>query len=532
MRVGLLAFMVTFSFALMARDIVNPALQELKNLSLNGEIDFKNYSGVYAPGFFYNHNTRQFDFDDDLYIKKYFERNYPSPVFELDELIRGNEEQMLCSDYSLAEDFSYIRYLFRLLTVSYIFEALKDYHTTLYELGLNRNLCSLSWRNTFGHCTSNGSEMKKFIERIKSQYLKNFDEGGLTKKKKEEIDSWLKNFTQNLSTLQTKRISQARVWEWCKKNRSSCNNITLNQLEKIISSSCQVDKDLLWATCSEGDQLYGLSKIPEALFLVKTSNAINALKSGQGTACIDRFKNYFQTKESQYANLPLLFSSVNNQMFAQKKTYQQGALFLMGALKEFEDKGLDNFLMNTPTPTPVPTLAPTPKPTLTPTPTPTLTPTPKPTLTPTPTPTPTPLALSAFELAVKKRVDGNLESVAVDMVKLPNDYVFSNEEAFKLQGLVTKGYQSRAAMLEMKKNDNFGGHDLPIRLRFLRYLIDKDNHQGLYNIVSVIGARFYLLNDIEEKSDPVFVELRNDSTTQNKWQIYILREPPTNKGKK
>ena len=87
---------------------VNASIQELKNLSLNGEVDFKHYYGVYAPAFIYNSNTRSFVFDDDLFIKKYFEFNYSSPLFDLKEQLAKTEEQMLCSDYSLAQDYSYI----------------------------------------------------------------------------------------------------------------------------------------------------------------------------------------------------------------------------------------------------------------------------------------------------------------------------------------------------------------------------------------------------------------------------------------
>ena len=69
----ILSSTVCFPTLGLGKNQVNPGVQELKNLSLNGELDFKHYYGVYAPSFIYNSNTRSFSFDDDLFIKKYFE---------------------------------------------------------------------------------------------------------------------------------------------------------------------------------------------------------------------------------------------------------------------------------------------------------------------------------------------------------------------------------------------------------------------------------------------------------------------------
>jgi flagellar biosynthesis regulator FlbT len=58
----------------------------------------------------------------------------------------------------------------------------------------------------------------------------------------------------------------------------------------------------------------------------------------------------------------------------------------------------------------------------------------------------------------------------------------------------------------------------------LKYLIDTENHQGLYNITTVLGQKFFVNNDIEKKDRAVYIELRNDATTKNHWQIILMRK--------
>ena len=57
---------------------------------------------------------------------------------------------------------------------------------------------------------------------------------------------------------------------------------------------------------------------------------------------------------------------------------------------------------------------------------------------------------------------------------------------------------------------------------FLKYLIDFDYHQGLWNILAILGDHFYVLNDIEKKSDPIKIHLSNDLSTNYGWQIEVV----------
>ncbi len=58
-------------------------------------------------------------------------------------------------------------------------------------------------------------------------------------------------------------------------------------------------------------------------------------------------------------------------------------------------------------------------------------------------------------------------------------------------------------------------------------MVDKEMHQNLFNVIQVVGDKFYIKNDIDsgvEKLD--FIQLKNDVTTGYQWQLLIL-EPNT-----
>ncbi len=78
------------------------------------------------------------------------------------------------------------------------------------------------------------------------------------------------------------------------------------------------------------------------------------------------------------------------------------------------------------------------------------------------------------------------------------------------------------ALEDMKKFDKLGTDQEPVLLRFLKFLIDQNNHQGLYNIQLVLGENFWIVNDIDDVKKPVFIRLLNDETTKNRWTIILM----------
>ena len=93
------------------------------------------------------------------------------------------------------------------------------------------------------------------------------------------------------------------------------------------------------------------------------------------------------------------------------------------------------------------------------------------------------------------------------------DYPEIKKDFLKIRSSLEK-FQTRKSLDIMKRIDKLGTKDQPLPLKFLKFLIDFDYHQSrLYNMVTVLGEEFYLVNDIEKKKSLVKVNLRNDKET-------------------
>ena len=73
----------------------------------------------------------------------------------------------------------------------------------------------------------------------------------------------------------------------------------------------------------------------------------------------------------------------------------------------------------------------------------------------------------------------------------------------------------------MKRVDNLGSVAAPMSLTFIKYLIDYNLHQGLYNMTGILSNDFYVINDLENKSRPVKIKLDNNKDTGFKWKIWV-----------
>jgi hypothetical protein len=231
------------------------------------------------------------------------------------------------------------------------------------------------------------------------------------------------------------------------------------------------------------------------------------------------------SKERHYPVLnglqPIVYSQLRTNY---GERYLLGRAFVFGALKEFTQKGLKNIfepqvakveekpieVAKTPVVAEKPVVVEV-KPVV---------PEKKPAKTPE-----VPLEVkTAFLQAAEVRLSQNLERVDVDMLKFRYDYVFSMAE-LQLLSESLKDYVARGALEEMRSWDKLGEKEAPMPLTFLKYLIDSENHQGLYNVVGVLGDKFWVMNDIDQAKqlNSEYVELRNDASTGNTWQLYILK---------
>lgn len=122
-----------------------------------------------------------------------------------------------------------------------------------------------------------------------------------------------------------------------------------------------------------------------------------------------------------------------------------------------------------------------------------------------------------------KLVRKQLKRSPVDMSQFSQEFTFSPQVVRAISAPL-KDFQTREALEDLKRFDKLGTKRQPVRLLFLKLLIDQEEHTGLWNIVGVLGNTFYVINDLEKKRIPVVVELKNDESTGHIWQLTIINE--------
>ena len=513
---GILTFLIFF----------NTQAQELEfyeSVGL-GESDIESYSGPLNAKMEYRLSSGSLSFADEIFSTNYLAPVTSDAIFELERTwFEDLPKQSACPNSYLAENIDYIRYLYRLLTLSYLYESFKDYQETLYGFGQSSQTCSISYDILFRKCKPQDQEMKKFIARARSVINKDLAVRSLERFSDKAENSWLARVRNTREELTP---AQSRVRGWCEGIKGGCDSLKVKEITSGLIAACNSDKELFNRICSEKDELYGISRLPGLAPVLANSNVLKVINSGgHGEACLARYARLLSIRERWHPPLEWIMPAVKSKLTFGDARYPQGVLFVPGALKEFDDRGLSNFLFNEPTPTPVPTQRPVvavlPKPT--PMATPIILP-PKPMQVPvvvvTPKPTPTPKPLSAFEYALKLHLNGK-DPIDVDMKRFVSEPKFSAKAIEILNEALVK-YQTRYALESMKKADKLGTIDEPVRLMFLKYLIDQDQHQGLWNIVNVIGSEFFVVNDLDKKKDPVWVKLSNDRSTNFNWQLTVI----------
>jgi hypothetical protein len=500
-----------------------------------GEMKTPNYFGPLDPRATFNDETGDLSLLDDQFKSAYLNERVQSEAFDLNNFwFRKVVDKSNCPDVTLGENLDYVRYLFRLLSISYLFEGIKLNNKAAKEISAGKNICSISFDDVFGKCSPRSDDMKKFHERAQGKFANDFSKIYVAPLGKKELADWYDNF-QHTTSLTIDPVF-ARLHDWCHAERKNCRNLSPDEIKKALNSICSDDRDLIQKLCSEKDSLYGVSNAEKATELIQTSNAFNLINhNGMGEECLRRYVKVFTPKETRFALLGKLFPLIHASLLRSNSRFPQGELFLPGALKEFDQKGLSDFLAALKPPKvevvavvmPKPKAKPKPKPPVIAVKKPEA---PKPEPVKMEIPEPPKPKVSEFESRLAELESKKLESLSINMETFRDDFEFTQQMLTDLAAPIKK-FQTRTALTDMKSFDNLGSSEAPVGLIFLKYLIDTDNHQGLYNIITVLGDKFYVNNDIEKKDKPVFIEIRNDATTKNKWQI-ILLQSPKNKNKK
>lgn len=496
-----------------------------KNLFL-GEKKTSNYQGQLDARSVFSDEAGEMSFLDEQFSSHYINPQIQTDAFDLHDFwFKKVVEKSTCPDGALGENIDYIRYLYRLLSISYLFESLKLSNKASSEIGANKNICSLDFSGIFGKCRPVSDDMKKFHERVYGKFVNEISKIHVQSFNKKEMSSWLDDFQK--STSLTLDPVYARLHDWCRHEKKNCRTLSVDDIKLALGSICNDDRNLIQTLCSEKDSLYGSSYADKATELIQLSNAFNLINhNGMGEDCLRRYVKIFSPKEIRYESLGRQFPLIYSQLLRSNGRYLQGELFLPGALKEFDIKGLSDFLTALKPPKVeavvkiIPKVKPKPKPIVVAA---------KPVIKPEPAAVqmevieaPKP-KISEFESAVLEMDEKKLQSLSVNMERFRDDFEFTQQMISDL-AIPIKKFQTRAALNDMKSYDNLGSAEAPVGLIFLKYLIDTQNHQGLFNIITVLGDKFYVANDIEKKERPVYVELRNDPSTNNHWQIILIKK--------
>lgn len=481
------------------------------------------YAGPWRPVSHHDPYFGRLSLDDEHFSNTYF-LNYiwqtaPDWSRFFSEEVMGAST---CPHEVLSSNFDDIRYGFRLIALSYLLEIL-DVSRQDMVLLRRGDVCSFDLPALLKSCSPKSSDMKTFIQNLSQQ--KPYSEPIIGKSHNfvSEQKMWLSRIGGKDSS-----ASGSRVLLQCRAERANCQNLSAESAVALMARSCAADRELFQKICSEEDQLYGISSSPLSSHLLSTSNLVSLInKEGLAMGCLRRFGQMMASKERVYPVLagmqPIIFSKLRA---TYGERYLQGRAFVYGALKEFTQKGLKTIFepkVEIAKVEPKPVAAPTPAPAVV-----AAVPAPAPVVevvAPKPKPKPEVIAeaKTAFLQAAEVRQGQNLDRVDVDMLKFRYDYVFSMAE-LQLLSTTLKDYTSRTALEEMRSWDKLGGKEAPMPLTFLKYLIDVQNHQGLYNVVGVLGEKFWVINDVDTRqTPPEYVELSNDVASGNAWQIYVLR---------
>lgn len=487
-----------------------------------GERKLDSYAERYYPLVQLDLYRGRMSFQDESFFKNYFDRYIMPDESALSEFMKTElASGLLCSNELFSKHYDAMRYSYRLITISYLLEGQWHLDNVSKHLGFRKG-CGFDLNKWLGSCRPKSDEMKKFVDRLKK----------FSPKYKESLPSqynrasWTKDFDKK----DFNYYSHYRLNQSCK---GKCFD---SELEGHFNRACAADENLMTLICSEEDEAYGLSQNRDAFQLVSGSNVINTYnQQGEAQGCLRRFAEVMSHKEARYPVLNVVFPPIKSHLRnAYQERFIQGRVFFYGSGKEFEEKGVSNlYFMDQPLklealpesdkePAPPVQVAVAPV---------------SPTIPKSKTPEPAKsvvqkpekiemkkAAKSAFLLAAEARKIENLDIAEVDMLKLKFDHVFTLNQLNNLSSQL-KSFMTREALEEMQAYDKLGAKEGPVPLLFIKFMVDMQEHAGLYNLVSVLGERFWVSNEIDKdfKPEAELIKLVNDANTGNQWQIYVIK---------
>lgn len=511
--------------------ISTAAISSVHNPGYYGQKDFSLYSGSRELFFQADPYQGEIQFEENKLFKEYID-NLISPELKDYQKFFNQElhSSLSCPQSEMDKMYNYLRFSNRVIALSYIYESIRLQKLTGQKLGAEKN-CVVDWQRVLNQCRPKSKDMKIFVKSAK-HIAKN--ERASFVDVSHSIKKYRKHWENHFKKKKYDDISHYRVKMYCD-NEYCDKNVTADTAIKIMNKSCQKDTKAFIKICSELDNIYGMSTIYEVYPLLANSDILTLFnQNGHALGCLRRFRQQNRTREVQNKLLSKIFPIVYQQMSNDPERFPQGSIFFAGTLRQFVDKGLDDIyrtekkvavkkkIQNGPVifkkkiedkvefvnrivkkkkkrnvvkKIKVKKKKKLPK-------------------------------KSSFLLAVEMQQNFDMDKVKVDMRSFKYDFLFS----LALKKILDKNltiYTTRKGLEQMKKYDKLGTSSGPVPLMFIKYLIETHKHQALFNITSVVGTQFFVNNDIDKLSNTQFdyIELQNDESSNNSWQINVLREP-------
>jgi hypothetical protein len=504
-----------------------------------GEKDLNLYFG--PSNLFYNLDpyTGEVIVEDQQLAQDFFEPFLSTDLKQFKQFFsRDLKNALSCPQSQMDRMYDYLRYANRIVAMSYLYESIRLQNQTAMKLG-GKKQCEIDWQKVVSSCRPKSKDMQHFIKNAKHVVTsdKQLPLDVSQSIKKYSIE-WLKDYqTKSFSDVSHYRLHQSCLLGNCQ------TPMTIETALSVMDDNCKQDTDFFIQICSENDSLYGMSNIYEAYHLIVNSDILTYFNDqGFAAGCLRRFNLQNKNKEVASPILQALFPITYQQLIQNDKRYEQGVLFMAGSLKQFIEKGVTSIYRETKPEPIIITKANKEKPVISkvedkvefidkrpvkakPV---------KKVETRPIEKKKEELKKTSFLIAVETQQQMDLDQVKVDMEKFKYDFIFS----LKLKTMMDENlqiYTTRSGLEQMKKFDKLGSREGPVPLMFLKYLIETQKHQALFNMVSVIGERFYVNNDLDSHAATRYdyIHLRNDDMTGNEWQIDVLRVPevvpPTSK---
>lgn len=497
------------------------------SISRLGEFQTPLFYGSHLPEYEYNHYSFHFNFIESEMNSNYVERNINDEFISLSEYISNEFYQGVnCPDESYLEKNEYIRFLVRLQVISYLFQSLREHEYAMDQMNF-KSSCDTDWIKMVQSCKPKTKEMAFFQE---SSLLAFKNLSPVKAAFKPKLQSFIKKWVKKVRRGNATTLTQVQLQNSC--NNSRCTRLITKNIPKKVGAICQREKDLFLSLCSERDQLYGASRISEVYPLLISSNGLRGInKDKKAPGCVKRFIQQNKNLEREVPFLDDLFSILYDYNISNRSKNPQGRLFTIGAAKEFMDKGLKEVFKKQAQP-PVkkketkvvsrisnpefkqiilPEFKKVKKKRL------------KRKQVPKAKATPT-VRKTSFLISCEIRQESDLESIDIDMDKFKRDYVFTLSEKKKILPVV-KRYSSVTALKSMKSLDKLGTKQAPMPLKFLKFLIDENLNQNLFNMNLVLGEKIYVINDIDKNiKTPNLIKLHFQISGNSGWQMSVLKD--------